>query len=82
MADQPAIVDGDNLVVANTNNQAPLNTQNVDVTSPDSDDEDSDREILSVAMDVWRTNITQYMSKLEVEIISAHNIPKRPRAAL
>ena len=46
----------------------------------DSDDEDSDRTILSVAIEVWRANIKQYMSKLEVEMISAHNIPAEPRS--
>jgi hypothetical protein len=39
-----------------------------------SDDEydESDQAILAAAIQVWRANIAQYMSKLEVEMISAH----------
>ncbi len=43
------------------------------------DDEDSPsfkQSLVAAAMDVWRANIAQYMSKLEIEMISAHGIAK------
>ena len=43
------------------------------------DDDDSavgKQSLAGTAMDVWRANIAQYMSKLEIEMISAHGIPK------
>ncbi len=43
------------------------------------DDEDSvpcKQSLVATAMDVWRANIAQYMSKLEIEMISAKGIPK------
>ena len=39
--------------------------------SSDDEYDDSDQAIISAAFDVWRANITQYMTKLEVEMISA-----------
>jgi hypothetical protein len=42
----------------------------------DEDDTPLKNLLVATAMDVWRANIAQYMSKLEIEMISAHGMPK------
>ncbi len=47
-----------------------------EVSCEDADSAASRQSLVATAMDVWRANIAQYMSKLEIEMISAHGLPK------